>query len=108
MQKSVRGEIDKLKTTDVSDEELQMFKTRARAGIIRSLDSNSGLANLLAELQTRYGDWHELFRQLDRIDKVTKADIRRVANKTFVDQNRTVGIIETKAAGEGAEQGEKQ
>jgi predicted Zn-dependent peptidase len=108
MQKSVRGEIDKLKTTDVSDEELQMFKTRARAGIIRSLDSNSGLANLLAELQTRYGDWHELFRQLDRIDKVTKADIRRVANKTFVDQNRTVGIIETKEAGEGAEQGEKQ
>jgi predicted Zn-dependent peptidase len=108
MQKSIRGEIEKLKTTDVSDEELQMFKTRSRAGIIRSLDSNAGLANLLAELQTRYGDWHELFRQLDRIDKVTKADIRRVANKTFVDQNRTVGIMETKAADEGSEQGEKQ
>jgi predicted Zn-dependent peptidase len=108
MQKSIRSEIEKLKTADVSDEELQMFKTRARAGIIRSLDSNSGLANMLAELQTRYGDWHELFRQLDRIDKVTKADIRRVANKTFVEQNRTVGIIETKAADQGAEQGEKQ
>jgi predicted Zn-dependent peptidase len=108
MQKAIRGEIQKLKTADVTDDELQMFKTRSRAGIIRSLDSNSGLANLLAELQTRYGDWHELFRQLDRIDKVTKADIRRVANKTFVDQNRTVGIMETQAAEQGAGQGEKQ
>ena len=108
MQKSIRAEIEKLKTADVSDEELQMFKTRARAAIIRSLDSNSGLASLLAELQTRYGDWRELFRQLDRIDKVTKADIRRVANKTFVGENRTVGIIETQGSEQGAEQGEKQ
>jgi len=29
---------------------------------------------------------------------VTKADIRRVANQTFVPANRTVGVIETKAA----------
>jgi len=45
--------------------------------------------------QARYGDWRELFRQADRIDKVSKADIRRVANQTFVPTNRTVGIIET-------------
>jgi predicted Zn-dependent peptidase len=32
---------------------------------------------------------------VDRIDKVTKADIRRVAQKTFVATNRTVGIIES-------------
>jgi predicted Zn-dependent peptidase len=108
MQKSIRDEIEKLKTADVSDEELQMFKTRARAAIIRSLDSNDGLANLLALLQTRYGDWHELFRQLDRIDKVTKADIKRVANKTFVEENRTVGIMETEAAGQKSAQGDKQ
>jgi predicted Zn-dependent peptidase len=43
----------------------------------------------LAEYQTRYGDWRELFRELDRVDKVTKADVRRVANKVFVASNRT-------------------
>jgi predicted Zn-dependent peptidase len=32
---------------------------------------------------------------VDRIDKVTKADIRRVAAATFVPENRTVGIIES-------------
>ena len=108
MQKAIREEIAKLKSGEVSDEELQMFKTRARASILRSLDDNSGLAQTLAVLQTRYGDWHELFNQLARIDKVSKADIRRVANKTFADQNRTVGITETQASEQGAEQGEKQ
>jgi predicted Zn-dependent peptidase len=44
--------------------------------------------------QERYDDWRELFRSVERIEKVTKADIRRVANKTFTADNRTVGIIE--------------
>jgi predicted Zn-dependent peptidase len=34
---------------------------------------------------------------VENLDKVTKADIRRVANQTFVPTNRTVGIIETVA-----------
>ena len=38
------------------------------------------------------------------LDKVTKADIRRVANQTFVPTNRTVGIIETVAPGKPAGQ----
>jgi predicted Zn-dependent peptidase len=97
---AIRAEIERLKTSDVSDEELAMFKTRARADLIRSLGSNSGLAAQLAIFQARFGDWRELFRQLDRYDKVTKADIRRVAAKTFVAENRTVGVIEsTKMAG---------
>ena len=97
---AIRAEIERLKTSDVTDEELAMFKTRAKADLIRGLGNNAGLAAQLATFQARFGDWRELFRQLDRYDKVTKADIRRVANKTFVPANRTVGIIEsTKMAG---------
>ncbi len=94
MRDAIHKEIDKLKTTDVTDEELEMFKTRSRADLLRGLADNEGLASQLAVYQQRYGDWRELFRQLDKIDKVSKADIRRVANKTFVDTNRTVGILE--------------
>ena len=107
MADGIRAEIERLKNEDVSDEELKMVKTRAKADLIRSLDSNSGLAGNLAIMQARYGDWRELFRNVERIDKVSKADIRRVAQKIFVDSNRTVGIIETKApatAGKGAQQ----
>ena len=95
MATAIHKEIDKLKTSDVSDEELQMFKTRTRADLLRSLGDNQGLANALAEYQTRFGDWRELFRQLDRVDKVSKADIRRVAGQVFVESNRTGAWIET-------------
>ena len=97
MRDAIHKEIDKLKTADVSGEELAMYKTRTRADLLRGLADNQGLANNLAEYQTRYGDWRELFLQLDRVDKVTKADIRRVANHVFVDSNRTSAWIETAA-----------
>jgi predicted Zn-dependent peptidase len=97
MRTAIHKQIDLLKTTDVTDAELEMFKTRARADLIRGLDDNRGLASQLAQYQLRYGDWRELFRQLDAIDKVTKADIRRVANKVFVASNRTYAMIETEA-----------
>jgi len=95
---AVRAEIERLKNEDVTDAELQMVKTRAKANLIRRLGDNQGLANQLGGFQARYGDWRELFRSIDRLDKVTKADIRRVANEIFVPKNRTVGRIETKAA----------
>jgi predicted Zn-dependent peptidase len=91
---AVHKEIDKLKTQDVTDEELQTFKTRARADLLHGLADNEGLAHQLAEYQTRYGDWRQLFHELDDIDKVTKADVRRVANKVFIESNRTSAKIE--------------
>jgi predicted Zn-dependent peptidase len=81
-----------------------MVKTRAKANLIRSLDSNEGLAENLAVFQTLYGDWRELFRSVDRINAVTKADIRRVANQVFVPTNRTDAIIENAARPNGGAQ----
>jgi predicted Zn-dependent peptidase len=95
MRDAIHKEIEKLKTTDVTDAELEMYKTRARADLLRGLADNQGLANSLAEYQTRYGDWRELFLQLDRVDKVTKADIRRVAGEVFIPSNRTSAEIDT-------------
>jgi predicted Zn-dependent peptidase len=91
---AIHVEIERLKKEDISDEELKMIKTRAKANLIRSLGSNEGLAFDLGLYEARYDDWRELFRSVDRIEKVTKADIRRVANETFKPNNRTVGIIE--------------
>jgi predicted Zn-dependent peptidase len=95
MEPAIEAEITRIKNEDISDDELKMIKTRSKAGLIRSLDSNSGLAFELGMYQARYDDWRELFGQVDRIDKITKADIRRVANSTFNATNRTVGMIET-------------
>ncbi|MFZ0284350.1 MAG: pitrilysin family protein, partial [Terriglobales bacterium] len=80
MAEAIHAEIDKLKKEDISDDELKMIKTRAKANLIRGLGNNEGLAFQLGMAQARYGDWRELFRQVDRIDKISKPDIRRVAN----------------------------
>jgi predicted Zn-dependent peptidase len=102
MADAIHAEIERIKKEDITDDELKMIKTRSKANLIRGLADNEGLATQLATYQTRYGDWRELFRSVDRIDQVTKADIRRVANQVFVDTNRTVGEIETSGRGESA------
>ncbi|WP_411841133.1 M16 family metallopeptidase [Sphaerospermopsis aphanizomenoides] len=86
-------EIEKLKTEPVSTTELQRVKTQARAGLLRSLDSNMGMAQQLLEYEIKTGSWRNLFKQLDDIAAVTPADIQRVAKMTFTPENRTVGKL---------------
>jgi len=92
---AIHSEIERVKNEDVTDDELQMIKTRAKANLLRQLANNQGLAFQLGSTQALRGDWRELFREVDDIAKVSKADIRRVANTTFVASNRTVGMIES-------------
>lgn len=94
-EQAIYAEIEKLKTEPVAPEELQKAKTRARAGLIRQLDSNSGLAAELTFYEVITGDWRNLFKQLDKIEKVTADDIQRVAKEYFTSKNRSVGVIET-------------
>ena len=72
-----------------------MVKTRVKTELLRSLGDNSGLARQFALGQALFGDWRAFFQEVDRINKVTSADIRRVANQTLVDSNRNIGIIES-------------
>ena len=87
------AEREKLKQEFVSDEELKMVKTRAKANLIRGLASNGGIANALAQNHALFGNWRELFYSVEKIDKVTKEDIQRVAKRTFLPTNRTTGMI---------------
>jgi predicted Zn-dependent peptidase len=86
-------EIDRLKMEPVSAKELERVKNQARAELLRSLDSNMGMAQTLVEYQVKLGDWRNLFKEIDQIEAVTAADIQRVANSTFVPTNRTIGRL---------------
>jgi predicted Zn-dependent peptidase len=93
VQAAIREQLDRLREEPIGDDELKMVKTQARAGLIRSLDDNGGIARQLAFYQARYGDWREIFKSVEKIDAVTKDDVMRVAKATFVPTNRTVGMI---------------
>jgi predicted Zn-dependent peptidase len=96
-EQAVYAQIERLKTEPVSPEELTKAKTRSRANLIRQLDSNSGLGAELTFYEVVTGDWRNLFKQLDKIEKVTAADVQRAAQTYFTTKNRTVGLIETTA-----------
>ena len=95
---AIRAELDRLKREDITPEELAMVKAHAKADLVEGLNSNQGLANQMADYQTTFGDWRELFKAVDKIDKVTQPDIRRIANQVFTDTNRTVAVVETASA----------
>ena len=76
----------------VDDATLARVKTKTRAGLIHQLDSNAGLAQLLAEYYVSYGDWRKLFTAIDDIEKVTADDVQRVARQYFNPDNRTIAL----------------
>ncbi len=90
---ALRTEIEKLKTTEVTAAELERVKTNATASLLRTLDTNAGMARLLVEYDVKTGSWKNLFRELEAIAKVTPADVQRVAQTTFTAENRTIGRI---------------
>jgi len=94
VEKEMGAEIERLKTELVSKEELDGVKTRARAEMIALLKDNTSMASLLAQFQVLNGDWRNLFKYLEKLQKVTPEDIQRVAKATFTEENRTVGSIE--------------
>jgi predicted Zn-dependent peptidase len=92
---AIYEEIEKLKTEPIKPEDLQAIKTRTRANFIRQLESDQGLAMQLTFYQSVWGDWKELFKQLDKINQITAEDIKKVANEYFKKNNRTVAELVT-------------
>ncbi len=90
---ALRAEIELLKTEPVKATELEQVKTQLKAGLLRTLDSNMGMARILAEYDAKTGDWRNIFNELTRLETITPEDIQRVAKVTFTDENRTIGRL---------------
>jgi predicted Zn-dependent peptidase len=89
-EKAIYEVIDRLKNERVDAPTLARVKTKLRAGLIRQLDSNSGLASQLTFYRVEYGDWRMMFKGIDEINKVTADDVQRVVRQYFVETGRTV------------------
>jgi predicted Zn-dependent peptidase len=94
-EKEIFEEVERLKEELIAPEEVEKIKARAKAQFINGLVSNSGLAFQMSSYQTYWGDWKEMFNELDRINKVTAEDIQRVAKEYFTKNNRTVVMMNT-------------
>jgi zinc protease len=90
------AEIDRqlaaLRDKPVGDQELRKAKNLEQAGFVFSQDSIFREAMLLG-LYQMLGDYRMVDRYLPNIEKVTAADVQRVARQYLVENNRTLGIL---------------
>jgi predicted Zn-dependent peptidase len=99
VEKEIYGILERLKTEKVDAATLDRVKTKVRAGLVRQLDSNAGLAEQLPYYEVNYGDWREMFRGLEDIEKVTADDIQRIVKEYFVPERRTVAYTTQEKGG---------
>jgi predicted Zn-dependent peptidase len=90
LEKAMEDEIEKVKTTTISDEEYRKLINQAETDFVSQNQRVMGVVQNLATYYTFLGDANLINTELDRYTKVTKEDLKRVANKYFTKENRLV------------------
>ncbi len=90
-------ELESIKTSPVTEEELVKAKKQIKMEYIKSLDSNSELASILSYYELLMGDYRYFSNYLSEIEKVTAGDISAAARKYLDVQNRTVAFLNKKS-----------
>lgn len=97
--------IDQLKQEEVPPEELQKVKNNFAAAEYRRLSSNFPILMQLIQNDGE-GDWREINAAGPKIQAVTTADVKRVANTYFTKENRAVATYVRKPGKAVAQKGE--
>ncbi|OHB71742.1 MAG: hypothetical protein A2W23_05320 [Planctomycetes bacterium RBG_16_43_13] len=95
VERIIYEELDNLKNSNVTDTEMQKAKNRLMANKIFGMESTRGVASLIGRYET-VASIDYISTYLDRINAVTKNDIKNTAEQFFRKENRTVGWINTK------------
>lgn len=104
IEKATYAEIEKLKNEPASDEELERVKNMVLADFVFSKDGVTRMGFEIASMQIVAGTYKYLETYEEKIAHVSKDDIIRVAKEYFVEDNRTVGILEPLPALEGKQE----
>ncbi len=97
VEQGIYAELEKLKREEVPPEELQKVKNNFAAFEYRKLTSNSPILFQLI-FNDGYGDWREINNAGPKIQAVTAADVKSVANRYLTKENRSVAIYTRKPA----------
>ena len=96
------AELEKIKTTEVPPEELQKVKNNFAAAEYRKLANNHAIMQAILRYDG-LGHWQEINEAGPKLQAVTAADVKRVANTYLTTENRNVASIVRKAGKSGSE-----
>ena len=90
LEKSMSAEIEKVKKNGITEEEYKKLENQAENDFVEQNQKDLGVATNLATYYTFQGNADLINTELDKYKKVTKDDIKRVANKYLTKENRLV------------------
>lgn len=87
---SMDEELEKVKTNLITEREFQKIQNQIESDFISGNSRVAGIAESLANYHVYFGDANLINTEIDRFKKVTREDIKRVANKYLTKENRVV------------------
>ena len=100
LEQALLGEIERLKTEPIPDEELDRARNQVEAGFVWGQDSMHARASTIARFELM-GSWRQLDQFVPEIRAVTAVDLQRAARTYFPAEQRNVGVLLPGAAGAG-------
>ena len=94
LETALRAEIARIQKDGVSEAELKRARAQLVASEIYKLDSMFGQAMEIGQTESAGISYRQLDRMLERLQKVTAAEVQAVAKKYFSDDTLTVGVLE--------------
>lgn len=95
LEQAIYSEIEKIKKEGISEKELQKIKNQKLMQFYGQVETINGKSNNIGTYEVFFGDYRKMFDAPEKYNKITVADVQRVANKYFAKSNRTVGILKT-------------
>ena len=90
LEKALENEIQKVKNELITETEFQKIKNQVETDFVTRNSTVQGIGESLADYFVYFGDANLINTELQRYMKVTREDIKRVANKYFTNENRVV------------------
>jgi zinc protease len=90
----IQAEIGKMQKTVANKAEIDRAKSQLRAGYLLAYRDIGSQARQLGNDETTSGDYQFTDKYLANVQKVTAADVRRVASKYLLPSKRVVGFFE--------------
>ena len=98
LEAAIAEEIERVKNAPIEAWEIEKARNNVKRAVVAGLTSSLQRAMQLADYAASFGDTSLINQRVDRIMKVTAADVQRVARTYLVPENRTVVVTAPRAA----------
>lgn len=95
LENAIYTEIEKIKQDGITDTELQKIKNQKLMEFYDQVETIDGKSNNIGTYEVFFGDYKKMFDAPANYNKITIADVQRVAKTYFTKSNRTVGVLKT-------------